>query len=301
MAYQQRLGIVILNYKTWEKTVSCVQSIYETYRKPKEIVIVDNKSPNDSFNRLSTQFPKSDFPEISIIETDKNGGFSYGNNYGFDYIAKHYPDISKIIITNNDIIFKEKSIEALINAFSCSDNVVMSAPSVYNIEGERTNAPWRKKPTVLQELGIKSTKGCSYEWSELPNKHPVYMVCGCCLMVDKNLFFSVGRFDDNVFLYNEENIFSKKFADSNLQIIYCPDAKIIHDHGSTTGNRNTFVDKEFVKSTLYFMKEYEGLSIIQIELIRLFYVFRMIIKQILGRYDNCSLLKSLKEIILYKV
>lgn len=301
MAYQQRLGIVILNYKTWEKTVSCVQSIYETYRQPKEIVIVDNKSPNDCFNRLTTKFPKSDFPEISIIETDKNGGFSYGNNYGFDYIVKHYPDISKIIITNNDIIFKEKSIEILINAFSYSNNVVMTTPCVYNIEGERTNAPWKKKPTVLQELGLKSTKGCSYEWSELSDNNPVYMVCGCCFMVDKILFSSVGRFDDNVFLYNEENIFSKKFAESNLRIIYCSAAKIIHDHGSTTGNRNTFVDKEFVKSTLYYMKEYEGLSTMQIQLIRSFYVFRILIKRILGRYDNSSLLKCLKEIILYKV
>ena len=296
-----KIGIVILNYNTWKKTVSCVNSIYETYHQPKEIVIVDNMSPNDSYDRLTTIFPKKDFPEISIVKTDKNGGFSYGNNYGFDYIVKCYPNISKIIITNNDIIFKEKAIEKLINAFLCSDNVVMTAPSVLNVFGERTNAPWKKKPTVLQQLGLKSTKGCSYSWSELSDNTPVYMVCGCCLMVDKILFTSVGRFDENVFLYNEENIFSKKFADFDLQIIYSPEAKIIHDHGSTTGNRNTFVDKEFVKSTLYYMKEYERLSTTQLQLIRIFYICRMLIKKILWRYDNSSLLDCLKEIILYKV
>lgn len=298
---KEPIGIVILNYRTWEKTLSCVESIYNTYLGAKEIVIVDNQSPNDSFLQLKNKYNTNEYKDVTVIQTEKNGGFSYGNNFGFDYIVKHFPDITKIVITNNDIIFKETTIEKLVNAFNYSDKVVMTAPSVCNVTGERTNAPWKKKPTVIQEIGLKSFNGCAYEWSELNENLPVYMVSGCCFAVDRNKFLSIDRFDENVFLYNEENIFSIKIANKGLQIIYCPDADIIHDHGSTTGNRNTFVDKEFVKSTLYYMKEYERLSTTQLLLIRIFYICMMLIKKILGRYDNSSLLKCLKEIILYRV
>ena len=47
------IGIVILNYKTWEKTLACAESIYQNYSGEFQIVIVDNNSPNDSYNRLT--------------------------------------------------------------------------------------------------------------------------------------------------------------------------------------------------------------------------------------------------------
>lgn len=302
MGIKEPIGIVILNYRTWEKTLSCVESIYNTYLGAKEIIIVDNQSPNDSFLQLKNKYNTNEYKDVTVIQTEKNGGFSYGNNYGFDYIVKHFPDITKIIITNNDIIFKEGTIEKLVNAFNYSDKVVMTAPSVYNVTGERTNAPWKKKPTVIQEIGLKSFNGCAYEWSELNENLPVYMVCGCCFAVDRGKFLLIDRFDENVFLYNEENIFSVKIAEKELQIIYCPEADIIHDHGSTTGNSNVFVDKEYVKSTLYFMKHYEHLSNSKIYLLRWFYTLRILAKKVLRKYDNSqNLLKAIKEIFKYKV
>ena len=298
----QIIGIVILNYCTWKKTILCVESIFKTYSGAKKIVIVDNFSPNDSFSQLKSIYTSDKFNDVTVVRTEKNGGFSYGNNYGFDYIVKHFNSITKVVFTNNDIIFTEGTIEKLLCAFNFSEKVVMTAPSVFNILGERTNAPWKKKPSVMQEIGLKNKVGCAFEWNELKDNLQVYMVCGCCFVVDREKFMSIGKFDENVFLYNEENIFSKKIAQKDLQIIYCPDADVIHDHGSTTGNRNVFVDKEFIKSTLYFMKQYEKLSDCQIFLLRVFYIIRMFIKKLLGKYNDSShLFQSVRTILMYKV
>ena len=298
----ETIGFVILNYRTWEKTISCIESIYKTYFKSKEIVVVDNQSPNDSYVRLKANYETTAHKEITIVQTDRNGGFSYGNNFGFDYITKHFPNITKIVITNNDILFKESSIERLIGAFADFENVVMTAPSVYDVNGKWTNAPWKKKPTVIQEIGLRSFAGYAYKKKELKENRPVYMVCGCCFAVDCSKFISSGRFDENVFLYNEENIFSMNFAKRELQIIYCPNAKVIHDHGTTTGNGNVFVDKEYVKSTLYFLKYYENLSNLKIILIKWFYIVRIIAKKAFGRYNDSRLIfKGIMEIIKYKV
>lgn len=280
------IGIVILNYKTWEKTVACVESIQQTYPYEKHIVIVDNMSPNESFEKLSSIFSSEKYMCVTVIKTDHNGGFSYGNNYGFDYVCNNFPEISKVVITNNDIIFKEDALSKLISAFSYSSRVVMTAPSICNVDGKQTNAPWKKKPSIMQDLGLKSITDCTFNWSEIKDNLPVYMVSGCCFAVDRVNFISVGRLDDGVFLYNEENIFSKKFADAGLQIIYCPNANIVHDHGSTTGNNNMFVDKEYVKSSLYFFGKYEGVSQFNLCIIKLFYIIRITIKLVLKRYSN---------------
>lgn len=295
------IGIVILNYNTWQKTVTCLQSIYETYKDRKIIVVVDNCSTNDSFERLSEVYnDKDNYPEICIIRTDKNGGFSYGNNFGFLYLVSSFPEIDKIVITNNDIVFKKHAIYELIKGFEFSNNVVMTGPSIYNLDGTKTNAPWKFKPNVWQELGLMSKKCCAYTWDEVRESRTVYQVTGCCFAVRKDLFILMGMLDDKVFLYNEENIYCKRISDLGLQIVYCPKSIIIHEHGSTTGNKSIFVDKEFVKSSLYFYSTYERLNKFSILFIKAFYIFRISLKMALFRYDNSKgYLKALKEIIMY--
>ena len=46
------IGIVILNYLTYNETIKCVDSIKKTGYRDKKIVIVDNASQNDSFKFL---------------------------------------------------------------------------------------------------------------------------------------------------------------------------------------------------------------------------------------------------------
>ena len=78
MYKNSKIGIVILNYKDSDNTKKLCQLISE-YNLIDKIVVVDNLSPDDSFERLIGL--KSD--KIDDLQSDKNGGYSYGNNYGF--------------------------------------------------------------------------------------------------------------------------------------------------------------------------------------------------------------------------
>lgn len=294
------VGFVILNYKIWEKTVSCVQSILDSYHDDKVIVIVDNKSPNESYDKLLELYSTDRYKEIKVIQTGRNGGFSYGNNYGFNYIKDTYPLVDKIVISNNDILFQAGAIKEMLDGFSISEQVVLTAPKIYDPQGNETNIPWKVKPNILQELYLADCTPCIFKWIELDDNVIAYMVSGCCFAVDKKLFDKIGKFDENVFLYNEENIISKKIADNHLIIVYCPNSKVIHDHGSTTGNQTIFVDKEYAKSSLYFFKEYEKLSTLQLKLIKVYFLFRITLKYISCRYScKNGYWKGLKEIFLF--
>lgn len=71
------------------------------------IVIVDNNSPNGSYELLVNYF--SGNPLVGIVKADVNGGFEKGNNLGLRYLAKYYPEY----IVNNDVHFSLKTIDSL--------------------------------------------------------------------------------------------------------------------------------------------------------------------------------------------
>lgn len=290
------IGIVILNYKTWEKTLACAESIYQNYSGEFQIVIVDNNSPNDSYNRLTQAF--LDKPDVTVVKTERNGGFSYGNNFGFDYIVLHFPKIEHVVITNNDIIFTPNSIDELKNGFDYCDDVCITAPMIYDNDNKRSNAPWKKRQSLSQFIGLKSSSNCIFSWEELATTIPVYMVSGCCFAVSVKKFKKIGKLDDNVFLYMEEGILAYRIAEANYSIVFCPKSHIIHNHGATTGNNNSFVDSELLKSVLYYQKVYERRSYTTLLFLYLIFLGRILIKFLLRKYTGSDpVFKNLKTCI----
>ncbi len=291
------IGVVILNYLTWEKTVACVHSILKTYTQKKQIVIIDNGSTNNSFEQLSSMFAEQDYPDIHIVKSETNGGFSKGNNIGFYFLRKNYPEITEIIITNNDIIFLKDALFILEASLNAKKNAAVIAPHVLSTSYESTNRPWVKKPTMFQSSGLLSTNRKLMAWEDIHGLQKVYMVSGCCLAVNANEFEKIGAFDENVFLYNEENILSYKIRANDLDIYVNSDAKIIHDHGATTGNSNIFVDKEMLKSSLYFFHYYENKNKGVLALFCFYWTSKMIMKTIMKKYKNSKgLFSATKEI-----
>jgi len=279
----EKIGVVILNYLSWEKTINCVDSIIDTYEHPKKVLVVDNCSPNESADKLTAALAGKRYSEVSIVRTDKNGGFSYGNNYGIRHLAKSDPEIRHIILANNDVLFPEGSIQKLTEAFE--EGVAITAPKILNVEMAATNNPWISKQPIKQFFGLHDQKKL-ISWDAIRENRDVYMVSGCCFMVDRSLFEEVGCFDENVFLYNEENIISKKVSDRGYRIIAVPDAPIIHDHGSTTGKNSMLVDREWLKSSLYFLNKYENKGMLTLSGVWLANTIKLSIKSVMGRYSS---------------
>ena len=103
------IGIVILNYRNWNDTLRCIQSI--TINPPKEryqIILVDNASPNVPEFDLQDIIEKYD---IVYIQNEKNEGYNAGNNVGIARALELGCDA--ILISNNDVCFSEDCIQKL--------------------------------------------------------------------------------------------------------------------------------------------------------------------------------------------
>lgn len=289
------VAFVILNYNTWEMTIRCVDSIFQTCKLNYTIYIVDNGSTNDSYNQLEEQFRNN---KNVILIRSENLGYAKGNNVGIRNAIQDGHEI--ITITNNDVIFLDGSIEYLYTFLNSNPGAAVAAPYILSPEGELQNLPTLKQIKPLDYL-LYNTKLSNFSTlnRKLQYNHeynlsrdsikevpiPIYKFSGCCFMARREVLETVELFDENTFLYYEEDILCYKMKKSNYQAYFLPQAKIIHHHGLTTGKDNLFVDTEMIKSEMYFLSKCYQLNFF----IRLFiYLDRAIVpimKKVKHRYN----------------
>lgn len=117
MVNNKKIGMVILNYNDYKTTIELIELI-KNYDVIDHIVIVDNLSTNDSFKKLQKYTNK----KIELIKSNKNGGYSYGNNYGAFYLINQY-NIDILFIANPDVEFSEVFIQKISEILSTNNTI----------------------------------------------------------------------------------------------------------------------------------------------------------------------------------
>lgn len=98
--------VIVVSYKGGQWYDHCFSSLRAS-TMPLNIVVVDNAS-NDG----STDYIKANYPEIILIESQKNLGFGQANNKGIRYALDHGCDY--VFLLNQDAWIEPSSIEILV-------------------------------------------------------------------------------------------------------------------------------------------------------------------------------------------
>ena len=92
----KKLAIVLINWNSFELTKDTLESLQQTTYTNYDCIVVDNGSEDGSGQALKLQFPN-----IILIESETNKGFTGGNNLGMDYALQH--GYKCIMMLNNDV------------------------------------------------------------------------------------------------------------------------------------------------------------------------------------------------------
>jgi len=289
------IAFIILNYNTWEMTLRCVDSISATCKQNYTIYIVDNGSINDSYHNLKEQYRNN--KNVVVIQNE-NLGYAKGNNVGIRQALKDGYDT--ITITNNDVIFLDESIDYLYTFLEKNQDVAVVSPYILSPEGELQNLPSLKPVktsdyllynTKLSKLAtLKRKMQYHHEYYLTSNSIkdepiPIYKFSGCCFMARSEMLEKIGLFDENTFLYYEEDILCHIMYKSGYKACYLPDSKIVHHHGLTTGKDNLFVDTEMLKSEIYFLSRIYQLNLFWLLFIYLDRAITPIMKKMKNKYN----------------
>lgn len=269
----KKVGMVIVNYNDSSNTINLINNVSK-YKVINKIVVVDNKSTDDSYNILKAF--ESD--KVHIVLSENNYGYSSGINIGTNYLINLYRDCY-IIVSNTDIVINnEKDIIELITNFDQEDiGVVM--PQV--LENGKYKKGW-KLTSVNEDLlcnipfinRFYRNKFIYYKDSYFDERCSIVdVIYGCFFIIDSRVLEEVNYFDENTFLYYEEYILARKLRKLSIKSVINNKVVIEHHHNATIGSNVSLLNKFkiYKKSQLYYEKNYNNANIFQMLLFYIFY------------------------------
>ncbi len=232
---KKKLEIIIVNYNNsyWlEKTLISLYKHFINYSKYNTIVtVVDNASNDNSVEMLQNKYP-----QINLIKSSKNVGFSAGNNLA---LKKSNADYIMLLNSDTELTEKSKKIDTIIDMLEQDDSIGMITPKLLLSDGKMDKACHRGEPTILDCFlyfagfekifpNIKIFTHYHLLDKDLNTIHQVDAITGACMITKLKYFKEVDFFDERFFMYSEDMDLCRKYREKGYKIIFNPTVEIIH-------------------------------------------------------------------------
>jgi GT2 family glycosyltransferase len=208
------LTLIIVTYRSETLIVKNLAIL-----KKFKVIIIDNS------NSDKLQLIINDYNNINLIKSSKNLGYGKAVNLGISQSNTYF-----VLTVSPDILLNESSIEILFSTFvNDINNIGLLGPSLYD-----SNMKRRTNGTISY---IKKLKGNKI--FNTINNMPEGNICcdylvGCCYLIKRDFFNSIGGFDEDFFMYFEDNDLCDKILLNNKLIMEVPSSKLIHLENSST-------------------------------------------------------------------
>lgn len=266
------LSIIIVNYKTKELTINCIDSVLESHVNPYtyEVIVVDNASNDGSIEAIEEKY--TSLENIKIIKNTENLGFSKANNIGIKIALGKY-----ILLLNSDTIVELDTLKKSIDFLESHQGIGALGCKVVLENGKLDPACKRSFPTpmngIYHMLKLDKRFPKSHRFGEYnltfideDKTFSVDCVMGAYMILPKTVIDQVGMLDEDYFMYGEDIDWCYRIKKAGYPIIYYPEARIFHyKKASGIGKRNPKTIEAFYDSMLIFYDKhyhdkYNGLA-----------------------------------------
>jgi len=285
------IGIVILNYETWDVTLQCMESIMEAENEEMiRIYLVDNASTRKKPKEIDRFIEQH---SVTYIEAAENRGYAAGNNLGICQALKD--QCTYVLITNNDIRFRSAAIHRMKQLLESSDRIGIVGPQVVGLDGIHQPSVAMYRTGMREIFHFYTGFRCFHRKAmreyqgmdqDAGGQYPVYHVSGCCFLMNRKAAETLYPLDENTFLYDEELIIGIRMEQAGLQTWYCGTAVVEHHHGYTTQKNSAFMQKCIRESEQYYCREYLKTGVLQRCLL---YCYRKTLQVL--RYLHCKIIR----------
>ena len=231
-----KLSVVIVNYNVKYFLEQCLHSVEDAIKGiDAEVFVVDNNSVDGSVEMV-----REKFPDVKLIASTVNTGFSVANNQAIKVASGEY-----ILLLNPDTVVE-------LDTFSKSVEFMDAHPDagglgIKMVDGSGRFLPESKRglptPAVafykifgLSALFPKSRIFGQYHLGYLDNEktHVVDVLAGAYMMLRRETLEKTGLLDETFFMYGEDIDLSYRITKSGYKNYYFPGARIIHYKGEST-------------------------------------------------------------------
>lgn len=242
------VSVIVLNYNGLQYMEPCFTSLSQLdYPQERvELVLADNAS-NDG----SVDYVREHFPQVKIIEFDKNYGFCIGNNRAASQSQSDY-----VAFLNTDMRVDPHWLTGLIESMADEPDAVCAGSKILNWDGSRLDFGG----TLLQFLGHGRADG--YQDPDLDaydHVHYILAACGGAMLVNRQVFAQVGGFDQDFTAYFEDIDLGWRLWILGYKVVFAPQSICYHVHfGSFSKQPQAKIQYLYERNALYtIIKNYE--------------------------------------------
>ncbi len=230
----KKIAVIILNWNG--------KSLLEKFLPPllaytpqsiADIIVADNASDDDSI-----RFMKSEYPEVQLIQLDKNYGFAEGYNRAIAQLEHQY-----IVLLNSDVEVTPNWLETALNYLEAHSDIIALQPKILSYKNKNSFEYAGACGGYLDIYGYPFCRGRIFDAVEKDTHQyddciDILWASGACLFVRTEEYKKAGGLDASFFAHQEEIDLCWRLASRGKRIVCLPDSIVYHVGGATLSESN---------------------------------------------------------------
>lgn len=242
-----KLAIVLLNYRTPDLVINCLQSLQPELEKLNAVCcVVDNDSQDDSAERIAEWITTNHAEEkFRLVVAEENRGFSAGNNVGIENNSADY-----YLLLNSDTFVRSGAIEILLQTAEENTQVGLVSPRL-EWPDETPQESCFRFPSIFSEIIASANTGLV---TRLFKNYTITIpVSGerttppwtsfASILIRKEVIAELGLLDNGYFMYFEDTDYCYFARKAGWQIMNDPAARFVHLRGGSSTVKTSFKNK----------------------------------------------------------
>lgn len=260
------ISVLIVSWNTRDYLARCLRAVPgASGTLTVEIIVVDNGSSDGSQAMLAEEFP-----HVRVIQSRENVGFGKASNIGVQASRGR-----TLLILGSDCELQPVSLPPMVVELDRDPSIGMVLCRILNPDGSLQPSVHESFPSPWSQLGdlffLPSLRYAVYRRPALHRwllratlkahlrTRDVAWGGGMCMLVRRNLFLSLGGFDERFFMYCEDMDLCKRIREAGCRVRYLAEPSAIHGWGKSTEQVPERMLCESYKSRiLYFDKHFPG-------------------------------------------
>ncbi|MCC6818010.1 MAG: glycosyltransferase family 2 protein [Bacteroidia bacterium] len=261
-----KVAVVILNFNTREFLERYLPSVIATQYDNLEIVLADNDSQDDS-----VEFVKKQYPQVTIIQLDKNYGFTGGYNRALKQVKADY-----YVLLNSDVEVEPNWISPMVELVNSNSEIAAVQPKLLAYHDKNAFEYAGAAGGFIDQFGFPFCRGRIFDSLEndkgqYEDSRQVFWASGAALFIHADTYHQIGGLDEDFFAHMEEIDLCWRLQNAGHQVWVCPKSIVYHVGGGTlqkTNPRKTYYN--FRNGLILLLKNLPKGKILSIFMVRIF-------------------------------
>ena len=229
------LSIIVVAYNVKDLVMECFDKIKASVDSlKKEIIFVDNGSSDGTVESV-----KRYFPEVLVIASEENLGFSRANNLAYQRSAGEY-----VLMLNSDAFISKDTLQKTVDIMKRYDGCGILGCEMTDSEGRALlnprsfPTPWR---TFLISSGIPQRPLLKHARCQSGSRCEVFetdWMSGSFLLTRRSVIEEIGFLDKDLFFYYDDSDFCLRAKRKGWKVMFYPGTKVVHLKGATIDSMN---------------------------------------------------------------